>query len=58
VAFIQIWMWYGYTTIILISGVLGINPELFESAAIDGATASQTFFPHHAALHAHDLCSR
>jgi len=44
VAFIQFWMWYGYTTIILISGVLGINPELFESAEIDGATPRQTFF--------------
>jgi cellobiose transport system permease protein len=44
VAFIQFWMWYGYTTIILISGVLGINPELFESAEIDGATPRQTYF--------------
>lgn len=44
VAFIQFWMWYGYTTIILISGVLGINPELFESAEIDGATPSQVYF--------------
>lgn len=44
VAFIQFWMWYGYTTIILISGVLGINPELFEAAEIDGATPTQTFF--------------
>jgi cellobiose transport system permease protein len=44
VAFIQFWMWYGYTTIILISGVLGINPELFESAEIDGATPKQTYF--------------
>ena len=44
VAFIQFWMWYGYTTIILISGVLGINPELFESAELDGATPRQMFF--------------
>ena len=44
VAFIQFWMWYGYTTIILISGVLGINPELFESAEIDGATSRQMFY--------------
>ncbi|NLI53541.1 MAG: sugar ABC transporter permease [Clostridiales bacterium] len=44
VAFIQFWMWYGYTTIILISGVLGINPELFEAAEIDGASPAQTFF--------------
>jgi multiple sugar transport system permease protein len=28
----------------LISGVLGINPELFEAAEIDGATSRQTFF--------------
>ncbi len=44
VAFIQFWQWYGYTTIILISGVLGINPELFEAAEIDGASSSQTFW--------------
>ncbi len=44
VAFIQFWTWYGYTMIILISGVLGINPEIFEAAEIDGCTGSQTFF--------------
>ncbi len=44
VAFIQFWMWYGYTMIVLISGVLGINPELFEAAEIDGANSRQIFF--------------
>jgi multiple sugar transport system permease protein len=44
VAFIQFWMWYGSTMIVLIAGVLGINPALFEAAAIDGATGLQTFF--------------
>jgi len=44
VAFIQFWMWYGYTMIILISGILGINPELYEAAEIDGATNVQKFF--------------
>lgn len=44
VAFIQFWMWYGYTMIILISGVLGINPQIFEAAEIDGASNTQTFF--------------
>ena len=44
VAFIQFWMWYGYTMIILISGVLGINPEIFEAADIDGANGWQTFW--------------
>ncbi|CAH0122398.1 MULTISPECIES: carbohydrate ABC transporter permease [unclassified Paenibacillus] len=44
VAFIQFWMWYGNTMIILIAGVMGINPALFESAAIDGANGFQIFF--------------
>ena len=44
VSFIQFWMWYGYTMIILISGVLGINPQIFEAAEIDGASNTQTFF--------------
>ncbi|WP_150269147.1 MULTISPECIES: carbohydrate ABC transporter permease [Paenibacillus] len=44
VAFIQFWMWYGNTMIVLIAGVMGINPALFESAAIDGANGVQTFF--------------
>ncbi|MGB8450829.1 MAG: sugar ABC transporter permease [Anaerocolumna sp.] len=44
VAFIQFWMWYGYTMIVLISGVLGLNPELFEASEIDGASGAQTFF--------------
>jgi cellobiose transport system permease protein len=43
VAFIQFWTWYGYTMLILISGVLGINPELFEASEMDGATGLQTF---------------
>lgn len=44
VSFIQFWMWFGYTTIILISGVLGISPEIFEAAEIDGANSFQTFW--------------
>ena len=44
IAFIQFWMWYGYTMIILISGVLGINPEIFEAAEIDGANDRQIFW--------------
>jgi multiple sugar transport system permease protein len=44
VSFIQFWTWYGYTMLILISGVLGINPELFEAAEMDGASGAQSFF--------------
>jgi multiple sugar transport system permease protein len=44
VAFIQFWMWYGYTMLILIAGVLGLNPEMFECSEIDGANSVQQFF--------------
>lgn len=44
VAFIQFWMWYGYTMIVLVSGILGISPEIFESAEVDGANSWQTFW--------------
>lgn len=44
VAFIQFWMWYGYTMVVLVSGVLGISPEIFEAAEVDGANRVQTFF--------------
>lgn len=44
IAFMQFWMWYGNTMIILIAGVLGINPSLYEAAMVDGASGPQTFF--------------
>lgn len=44
IAFIQFWMWYGNTMIILIAGVMGIDPTIFEAAEIDGASGIQTFF--------------
>ncbi len=44
VAFIQFWMWYGNTMIVLISGVLGISPDIYEAADIDGANGVQIFF--------------
>ena len=37
-------MWYGYTMVNLIAGVIGINPEIFEAAELDGASKAQTFF--------------
>ena len=44
IMFIQTWMWFGNTTIMLMSGIMGINPSLFEAANIDGASPSQQFF--------------
>lgn len=41
VMFIQTWLWFGNTMIMMMSGILGINPSLFEAAAIDGATSGQ-----------------
>ncbi|MEI8198834.1 MAG: ABC transporter permease subunit [Eubacteriales bacterium] len=43
VAFINFWMWYGNTMIILIAGITSVSLSLFESAQIDGATNSQLF---------------
>ncbi len=44
IAFIQCWMWFGNTMIILISGILGLNPSFYEAARVDGATSRQQFF--------------
>ena len=44
IAFIQFWMWYGNTMIVLIAGIMGISPSLYEAAMVDGATPRQQFF--------------
>lgn len=43
VSFINFWMWYGNTMIVLIAGILGVNPSLFEAAQVDGASSNQIF---------------
>ncbi|MBQ9951286.1 MAG: sugar ABC transporter permease [Clostridia bacterium] len=43
IAFINFWMWYGNTMIVLVAGMLGISPNLFEAAEVDGATPNQIF---------------
>ncbi|WP_423189944.1 carbohydrate ABC transporter permease [Alkalibacterium sp. f15] len=43
VSFIQFWMWYGQTTIVLQAGILGIDENLFDAARVDGATDWQSF---------------
>jgi multiple sugar transport system permease protein len=44
VAGINFLMWTGNTTILLMAGIMGIDPALYEAAAIDGASARQQFF--------------
>jgi multiple sugar transport system permease protein len=42
VAYIQWWMWYGHTVIMLMAGITSIPVSLYESALVDGANSRQT----------------
>ena len=42
VAFVQWWMWYGHTLIMLMAGITSIPVSLYESATVDGANSPQT----------------
>ena len=44
IAFMNLLMWFGNTTILLMAGMMGIDPSLFEAAEVDGATSRQVFF--------------
>jgi len=44
IALMNFLMWFGNTTILFMSGIMGIDQELFESAKIDGASSSKVFF--------------
>lgn len=43
VAFVNFLMWTGNTTILLMAGIMGIDPALYEASSIDGASAGQQF---------------
>ena len=43
IGFMNFLMWFGNTTILLMAGMMGIDPSLYEAAEVDGATASQIF---------------
>ena len=43
-SFMNYLMWFGNTTILLMAGIMGIDKSIFESAQVDGANSSQTFF--------------
>lgn len=44
VMLIQSWMWYGNTMLLLLSGIFGIDPSIYEAADIDGSSGANTFF--------------
>ena len=37
-------MWFGNTTIMLMSAIMGISPEIFEAAELDGCGSAKRFF--------------
>src|SRR4030043_543967 len=43
-ALINTWKWFGIETVILLAGLLSIDPQLHEAAAIDGANFWQRFW--------------
>jgi multiple sugar transport system permease protein len=43
VSYIQWWMWFGYTTVIVIAGMTTVDSSLYEAALSDGATKMQTY---------------
>lgn len=42
-SYIQCWMWFGYTTILVMAGITTIDKSLFEAAEIDGASKWQVY---------------
>ncbi|MCL2078148.1 MAG: sugar ABC transporter permease [Oscillospiraceae bacterium] len=44
VAYLQWWLWFGVTIVLLMAGMTSISPSLYESATVDGANGGQMFF--------------
>ncbi|HEX5689079.1 MAG TPA: sugar ABC transporter permease, partial [Roseiflexaceae bacterium] len=43
IAIINAWKWFGVSTVIMLAGLFAIDPQLYEAASLDGATAWQKF---------------
>ncbi len=43
VSYIQWWMWFGYTTVIVMAGMSTIDTRVYEAAMVDGASKIQLF---------------
>jgi multiple sugar transport system permease protein len=44
VSFVQWWMWFGYTTVIILAGTTTVERSMYEAAMVDGASKAQTFW--------------
>lgn len=42
-SYIQWWMWFGYTTVIIMAGITTIDSSVYDAALVDGATKLQTY---------------
>lgn len=43
VSYIQWWMWFGYTTVIIMAGITTVDSCIYDAALVDGATKAQTY---------------
>lgn len=43
VSYIQWWMWFGYTTVIIMAGITTIDTNVYDAELVDGATKMQTY---------------
>jgi multiple sugar transport system permease protein len=43
IAVLNAWKWFGVSTVILLAGLYAIDPQLYEAASLDGASAWQKF---------------
>lgn len=43
VSYIQWWMWFGYTIVIIMAGITTIDKSVYEAAMVDGATKFKTY---------------
>lgn len=43
VSYIQWWMWFGYTTVIVMAGITTVDSGIYDAAMVDGATKFQTY---------------
>lgn len=44
VIFTQVWQWTGWAMVIFLANLQGISPDLYEAAALDGASGLKKFF--------------
>lgn len=43
VSYVQWWMWFGYTTVIVMAGITSIDTTIYDAALVDGASKTQTY---------------